>query len=102
LNPKYSLLVKEEIEKLLEMGLIYLVPYSEWVSPIVIVPKKNGKIRICQDLRKLNEAIKKDYFPLPFTDSILDAVVGHEIYSFLNGFSGYNQIRFAIGTEKLN
>ena len=77
LNPKYSLLVKEEIEKLLEIGFIYPVPYSEWVSPIVIVPKKNGKIWICQDFRKLNKATKKDYFPLPFTDAILDAVARH-------------------------
>jgi hypothetical protein len=96
LNPKYSLLVKEEIEKLLEIGFIYPVPYSEWVSPIVIVPKKNGKIRICQDFRKLNNATKKDYFPLPFTDTILDAVAGQECYSFLDGFSGYNQIRIAL------
>jgi transposase InsO family protein len=96
LNPKYSLLVKEEIDKLLEIGFIYPVPFSEWVSPIVIVPKKNGKIRICQDFRQLNKATKKDYFPLPFTDAILDAVAGHECYSFLDGFSGYNQIRIAI------
>jgi hypothetical protein len=95
LNPKYSLLVKEEIDKLLKAGFIYSVPYSEWVSPIVMVPKKNGKVRICQDFRKLNAATKKDYFPLPFTDSILDAVAGHECYSFLDGFSGYNQVRIA-------
>jgi hypothetical protein len=96
LNPKYSLLVKTEIEKLLEIGFIYPVPYSEWVSPIVIVPKKIGKIRICQDFRKLNNATKKDYFPLPFTDAILDSVAGHVCYSFLDGFSGYNQIRIAL------
>ena len=60
LNPKYSLLVKEEIDKLLKAGFIYPVPYSEWVSPIVMVPKKNGKVRICQDFRKLNSATKKD------------------------------------------
>ena len=96
LNPKYSLLVKDEIEKLLEIGFIYPVPYSEWVSPIVIVPKKNGKIHICQDFKKLNNATKKDYFPLPFTDAILDAVAGHECYSFLDGFSRYNQIRIAL------
>jgi hypothetical protein len=95
LNPKYSLLVKEEIDKLLKAGFIYPVPYSEWVSPIVMVPKKNGKVRICQDFRKLNSTTKKDYFPLPFTDSILDAVAGHECYSFLDGFSGYNQVRIA-------
>ena len=96
LNPKYSLLVKEEIEKLLETGFIYPVPYSEWVSSIVIVPKKNRKIRICQDFRKFNNATKKDYFPLPFTDAILDAVASHECYSFLDGFSGYNQIQIAL------
>jgi hypothetical protein len=89
-------LVKEEIEKLLKIGFIYPVPYSEWVSPIVIVPKKNEKIRICQDFRKLNNATKKDYFPLPFIDAILDVVVGHICYSFLDGFSGYNQIRIAL------
>ena len=77
------------------MGFIYEVLYSEWVSPIVMVPKKNGKIRICQDYRKLNAVTKTDYFPLPFTDSILDTVAGHESYSFLDGFSGYNQVKIA-------
>ena len=77
LNPKYFLLVKEEIEKLLEIGFIYHMSYSEWISPIVIVPKKNGKIWICQDFRKLNKDTKKGYFLLPFTDAILEAVAGH-------------------------
>ena len=95
LNPKYSLLVKEEIEKLINIGFIYPAPHSEWVSPIVIVPKKDGRIRICQDFRKLNAVTKKDGFPLPFTDSILDTVAGHECYSFMDGFSGYNQIQIA-------
>ena len=95
MNPKYSLMVKEEIDKLLECGFIYPVPHSEWVSPIVVVPKKNGKLRICQDFRKLNSVTKKDHFPLPFTDAILDGVAGHECYSFLDGFSGYNQVQIA-------
>jgi hypothetical protein len=95
LNPRYSLMVKEEIDRLLEAGFIYPVNNSEWVSPIVVVPKKVGadgtvKIRVCQDFRKLNSATKKDYFPLPFTDIILDHVAGHQRYSFLDGFSGYN------------
>jgi hypothetical protein len=90
-------MVKEEIDRLLEAGFIYPVSNSEWVSPIVVVPKKVGadgkvKIRVCQDFRKLNAATKKDYFPLPFTDVILDHVSGHEYYSFLDGFSGYNQV----------
>jgi hypothetical protein len=97
LNSRYSLMVKEEIDRLLEAGFIYPVNNSEWVSPIVVVPKKVGadgkvKIRVCQDFRKLNSATKKDYFPLLFTDIILDHVTGHQRYSFLDGFSGYNQV----------
>ena len=97
LNPRYSLMVKEDIDRLLEAEFIYPVVNSEWVSPIVVVPKKVGadgkvKIRVCQDFRKLNASTKKDYFPIPFTDIILDHVSGHECYSFLDGFSGYNQV----------
>jgi hypothetical protein len=97
LNPRYSLMVKEEIDRLLEAGFIYPVNNSEWVSPIVVVPKKVGadgkvKIRVCQDFWKLNSATKKDYFPLPFMDIILDHVAGYQRYSFLDGFSGYNQV----------
>jgi hypothetical protein len=97
LNPRYSLMVKEETDRLLEAGFIYPVNNSEWVSPIVVVPKKVGadgkvNIRVCQDFRKLNSATKKEYFPLPFTDIILDHVAGHQRYSFLDGFSGYNQV----------
>ena len=101
MNPKYSLLVKEEIDKLLRCGFIYLVPYSEWVSPIVIVSKKNGKLQICQDFCKLNSVTKKDYFPLPFTNAILDGVARHECYSFLDGFSSYNQVHIAVEDRPL-
>ena len=94
-STQYSLMAKEELDKLLRVGFIYVVPYSEWVSPIVMVPKKNGKIQICQDYKKLNAVTKKDYFPLPFTYSILDAVARHECYSLLDGFSGYNQVKIA-------
>ena len=59
----------------------------------MVVPKKNGKIRVCVDYRKLNAVTVTDTFPLPFTDSVLDAVDGHDMYSFLDGFSGYNQVR---------
>ena len=95
LNLRYSLMVKEDIDQLLEAGFFYPVVNLEWVSPIVVVPKKAGangklKIRVCQDFRKLNASTKKDYFPIPFTDIILDHVSSHECYSFLDGFSGYN------------
>ena len=93
MNPNYAMRVKEEIDKLLKLGFIRPVIKATWLSPIVVVPKKNGKIRVCVDYRKLNAATVTDAFPLPFTDGILDAVARHEIYSFLDGFSGYNQVR---------
>ena len=63
-----------------------------WLSPIVVVPRKNGKIRVCVDYRKLNVATVTDAFTLHFMDGVLDVVAGHEVYSFLDGFNGYNQI----------
>lgn len=65
------------------------------MSSIMMVPKKNGKIMICQDFQKLNMATKKDYFLLSFTDSNLDTVARHECYSFFDGFLEYNQINIA-------
>ena len=62
-------------------------------SPIVVVPKKNRKIRVCVDYRKLNAVTITNAFPLPFTDSVLDAVAGHEMYSILDEFSGYKEVR---------
>ena len=93
MNPNYAAKVKEEINQLLRVGFIQSVKLATWLSPIVVVPKKNGKIRVCVDYRKLNAATLTDAFPLPFTDDVLDAMAGHEVYSFLDGFSGYNQIR---------
>lgn len=86
-------IVQEELQKLLDAQFIYEIENSEWVSPIVCVPKKNGKTRVCVDYKKLNAYTIKDHFPLPFTKSILERVAGHEMYSFLDGFSGYNQVR---------
>ncbi|MCO5549335.1 hypothetical protein L7F22_002804 [Adiantum nelumboides] len=95
MNPNYAAKVKEEIDALLKAGFIAEVESSDWLFPIVVVPKKNGKLRICVDFRKLNEQTIKDPFPLPFTDTMLDQVAGHEMYSFLDGYSGYNQISLA-------
>ena len=84
LNPNYMVNVKEEIGKLLRVGFIRPVKKATWLSPIVVVPKKNGNIRVCVDYKKLNVATITDAFPLPFTDGVLDTVPGHEIYSFLD------------------
>ncbi len=60
---------------------------------MVIIPKKNGKLQICVDYHKLNVQTKKDPFPLPLLDSVLDSVVKHDTYSFMDGYSGYNQAK---------
>ena len=92
MNPNYVVRIKEEIDKLLKAGFIRPVKQAKWLSPIVVVPKKNGKIHVCVDYRKLNAVIVTNTFSLPFTDNVLDAGTGHDIYSFLDGFSGYNQV----------
>ena len=93
MNPNYAARVKEEIDKLLRIGFIRSVKKATWLSPIVVVPKKNDKIRVCVDYWKLNAAMVTDTFLLPFTNGVLHAVAGHEVYSFLDGFNGNNQIR---------
>ena len=95
INPHLSQMVKEEIDKLLKAWFIFLVENSEWVSPIVVTKKKSGKLRICIDYQKLNAGTRRDYYPIPFMDDIMDEVVGHEWYSFGDGYSGYNQIHIA-------
>jgi hypothetical protein len=65
----------------------------KWVSPITIIVKKNGKFQVCVDYRRLNDCTKKDYYPFPFVDDILDEIAGHELYSFGDGYRGYNQIK---------
>ncbi|GJY80930.1 reverse transcriptase domain-containing protein [Tanacetum coccineum] len=106
-NPKIHDVIKKEVEKLLDAGLIYPISDSPWVSPIHCVPKKGGITvvknddneliptrlvtgwRVCIDYRKLNEATRKDHFPLPFMDQMLERLAGNQYYCFLDGFSGY-------------
>ncbi|GJR90968.1 reverse transcriptase domain-containing protein [Tanacetum coccineum] len=109
-NPKIHDVIKKEVEKLLDAGLIYPISDSPWVIPVHCVPKKGGFTvveneqneliltrlvtgwRVCIDYRKLNEATRKDHFPLPFMDQMLERLAGNEYYCFLDGFSGYFQI----------
>ena len=81
---------------MLEARIIELVEESEWSSLMVIRENKQGWIRICVDLRKLNDACLHDPFPTPFTDEVLENVRGHEAYSFTDRFSGYHQIKIAL------
>ncbi|GJT03227.1 reverse transcriptase domain-containing protein [Tanacetum coccineum] len=109
-NPKIHEVIKQEVIKLLDAGLIYPISDSPWVSPVHCVPKKGGITvvkneeneliptrlvtgwRVCIDYRKLNDATRKDHFPLPFMDQMLERLAGNEYYCFLDGFSGYFQI----------
>nr|GEW41519.1 reverse transcriptase domain-containing protein [Tanacetum cinerariifolium] len=109
-NPKIHDIIKKEVEKLLVAGLIYPIFDSPWVSLVHCVPKKGGFTvveneenelipthlvigwRVCIDYQKLNEATRKDHFPLPFMDQMLERLAGNEYYCFLDGFSGYFQI----------
>ena len=77
---------------MIEAGFIYEIEHTEWVSPLVVVPKKNCKLRLCVNLKKVNAATIRDHYPLPITDHVIKRVAGAEAYSFLDGFLGYNQL----------
>nr|GEW64802.1 hypothetical protein [Tanacetum cinerariifolium] len=109
-NPKIYDVIKQEVLKLLDAGLIYPISDSPWVSLVHYVPKNGGFTvvenednelisarlvtgwRVCIDYRKLNETTRKDNFPLPFIDQMLERLAGNQYYCFLDGFSGYFQI----------
>ncbi|GJU28772.1 reverse transcriptase domain-containing protein [Tanacetum coccineum] len=109
-NPKIHEIIKKEVIKLFDAGLIYPISDSPWVSPVHCVPKKGGMTvvenedneliptrlvtgwRVCIDYHKLNDATRKDHFPLPFMDQMLERLGRNEYYCFLDGFSRYFQI----------
>ncbi len=82
MNPNYVTVVKHDINKLLTVGLIQLVEEVTWLSPIMVVPKKNGKLRICVDFKKLNKLTKKNLYPLLFSDEVLNIIVGYKPIHF--------------------
>ena len=67
--------------------------YPDWLANVVIVKKANGKWRICVDFTDLNRACPKDSFPLPWIDALVDSTARHQLLSFRDAFSGYNQIK---------
>ena len=90
--PERQKSIYEEVGKLLQAGAIREVEYPEWLANVVLVKKANGKWRLCIDFTDINKACPKDSFPLPMIDLIVDATAGHELLSFVDAFSGYNQI----------
>ena len=93
MKPKVILKIKEEVEKQLKAGFLSTMTYSDWIANIVPMPKKDGKVRMCMDYRDLNRASPKDNFPLPHIDTLVDNTATKAVFSFMDGFSGYNQIK---------
>ena len=87
--------IVEEITKLLTAGFIREVYYPEWLANVILVKKANGKWRMCIDFIDLNKACPKDSFPLPRIDQLVDSTAGHKLLTFMDAFSGYNQIKMA-------
>ena len=82
----------EEVEKLLTAGFIREFYYPKWLANVVMVKNSNGKWRMCVDFTNLNNACPKDSFPLPRIDQLIDSTAGHKLLTFMDAFSGYNQI----------
>ena len=118
LNPHMQEVVRAKVLKLLQAGIIYPISDSPWVSLTQVVPKKSGITvvendkgeevatrltsgwRVCIDYRKLNAVTRKDHFPLPFIDQVLERVSGHLFYCFLDGYSGYFQIEIDVEDQE--
>ena len=92
LHSRWSLQVKEEIQKQLSVGFLSMVEYPEWLANVVYVPKKDNNVRVCVDFRDLNKASPKDDFLFPHIDMLVDSTEGHSMLSFMNRFFGYSQI----------
>ena len=80
---------------LFRSGFLAVTSYPQWVANVVPVPNKDGKVRMCVDYRDLNRASPKDDFPLPHINILVDNTAQHKVFSFMDGFSGYNQIKMA-------
>ena len=96
MKPKMSLKIKEEVKKKFDAGFLVVARYPEWVTNIVPVPKKDRKVRKCIDYQDLNQASPKDDFPLPYIGVLVDNTTQFSLFSFMDGFLGYNQIKMAL------
>nr|CAE03096.2 OSJNBa0017B10.11 [Oryza sativa Japonica Group] len=100
--PERQAFIREEVARLLEAGFIREVIHPEWLANPVVVPKANGKLRMCIDYTDLNKACPKDPYPLPRIDQIVDSTAGCDLLCFLDAYSGYHQIRMAREDEEKN
>jgi len=95
MKPEMSLKIKEEVKKQSNAGFLAVARYPEWVTNIMLVPKKDGNVRMCMDNQDLNQASPKDNFPLLHIDILVDNTTNFALFSFMDGFSSYNQIKMA-------
>ena len=93
MKTEWLLIIKEEVTKQLKVGFIKPVHQAEWIANVMPVPKKDGNVRMCVDFRDLNKACRKDDFPLPHIDVLVDNTMGSALMSFMDGFVGYNQVK---------
>ena len=91
--PKRDNAIKEEVQKLTTAQFIWEVYYLDWLVNVVMVKKANGKWRIYVDFTDLNKACPNDSYHLPCIDQLVDSTAGHQLLSFMDAFSGYNQIK---------
>ena len=100
-HPNRQKIIQTEINKLLVVRFIIEVKYLDWLENLVVVPKKNGRWRVCVDYTNLNDVYPNDNVPLPRINQIVDSIVGHKMFSFLEAFSRYHQIpMFQLDEEK--
>ena len=92
-HPEMAIKIKEEVLKQINADFLVTSVYPQWIANIVPVPKKDGKVRMCVDHKDLNKSSPKYDFPLPHIDMLVDSTIKLKVFSFMNGFSGYNQIR---------
>ena len=98
--PKRQKVINEEVGKLLQAKAIREVEYPEWLANVVLVKKENGKWLLYIDFTDINRACPKDSLPLPQIDLIVDATDDHELLSFMDAFSGYNQINMDLSNQE--
>ena len=92
-SPKRDNAIKEEVQKLPITKFIQEVYYLDWLANVVMIKKANGKWRMCVDFTDLNKVCPQDSYPLPRIDQLMDSTIGHKLLSFMDAFSGYNQIK---------
>jgi len=93
MNKERSHVISNKVDRLLQAGFIWEMFYLDWFSNPVLVKKKNENWRVCIDFLNLNEACPKDCYPLPRIDQLVEVTAGHELLSFMDAYSGYNQIK---------